>query len=274
MTAERSALLQKSGPVGGRAVAFVASEARSAAAATGLVPSSTSVVPSHPGNALLHEIDRHKSRAVRMRKSILTGARLLVEEGQRGGFRGRWAMLTATYRNEGAWEPKHVSVLRQRVFEWLKRRGVKARFVWCLELTRKLVPHYHFLIWLPRGLTIPKPDKQGWWPWGMTRVEWARRAVGYVAKYASKATPEAFAAMPKGARTHGVGGLTGEGARQLRWWKAPTFSRDALGPDADIRKVVGGYVDKCCGLFLRSPWHVVIGDRGRVFAWRDDLCEC
>jgi hypothetical protein len=208
-----------------------------------------------------------------LRKSILTGARLLVEEGQSGGFRGRWAMLTATYRNEVEWSPRHVSTLRQRVHEWIKRRGARARYVWCLELTKADRPHYHFLIWLPRGLTIPKPDKQGWWPWGSTRIEWARRAVGYVAKYASKATPEAMAALPKGARTHGVGGLMEEGARQLRWWKAPLFSRDALGASADIRKIVGGYVDKTQGLFLRSPWHVFIGDRGRVFAWRDDVCE-
>lgn len=246
---------------------------QNAAVSSGLVTSTTSVVLEHPGNAKLIEVDRCKCRANRMRKSILTGARLLVEEGQRGGYRGRWAMLTATYRNDVEWAPSHVSTLRQRVHEWLKRRGVVARYVWCLELTKRGVPHYHFLIWLPKGLTIPKPDKQGWWPWGMTRIEWAKRAVGYVAKYASKATPEAMDAMPKGARTHGVGGLLEEGKRELRWWKAPVFAREGLGEAADIRKVVGGYVDKACGgLFLRSPWHVHIGDRGRVFIWSDESC--
>jgi hypothetical protein len=238
---------------------------------TGLVPSTTSVAPlSHPANARFIEIDRCHIRAQRMRKSILTGARLLVEEGTHGGFRGRWAMLTATYRNDVEWQAKHVATLRQRVHEWIKRRGAKARYVWCLELTKAGRPHYHFLIWLPRGLTIPKPDKQGWWPWGSTRIEWARRAVGYVAKYASKATPEAMAALPRGARTHGVGGLMAEGARQLRWWKAPTFSRDALGALADIRKIVGGYTDRITGEFLASPWHIHLGARGRIFAWRDD----
>jgi hypothetical protein len=154
----------------------------------------------------------------------------------------------------------------------LKRRAVVARFVWCLELTKRLVPHYHVLVWLPRGLTIPKPDKRGWWPWGMTRIEWARRAVGYVAKYASKATPECMNAMPKGARTHGVGGLQPEGRRELRWWKSPTFTREHFGERADIRKIKGGYVDKCDGLFLRSPWHVVVGDRGRIFVWSEEQC--
>lgn len=250
-------------------------EGRENAGSSGLVLSRTSDTPavepgSHPANAGLLEIDRCKARANRMRKSILTGARLLVEEGRRGGFRGRWAMLTATYRQDCEWGPRHVSALLKHVRQWLQRRGAVGRFVWCLELTKRRVPHYHVLVWLPRGLTIPKPDKQGWWPWGMTRIEWARRAVGYVAKYASKATPEAMAAMPKGARTHGVGGLMEEGRRVLRWWKAPVFSRDALGELADIRKVVGGYADKCTGVFLRSPWHVWIGDRGRIFVWRDD----
>jgi hypothetical protein len=237
---------------------------------SGLVLSSTSQTPSASG---LIELDRYRARATRMRKSILTGARLLVEEGSRGGFRGRWAMLTATYRQDGEWGPRHVSELLSHVYKWLRRRGCTARFVWCLELTKAKRPHYHVLLWLPRGLTIPKPDKQGWWPWGSTRIEWARRAVGYVAKYASKAVPDAMRAMPKGARTHGVGGLQREGKRELRWWKAPTFVREGLGAAADIRKVQGGYADKCNGVFLRSPWHVHIGDRGRIFVWRDDH-EC
>lgn len=233
-------------------------------AALGLVPSTTSDT-AKPGKV---EVCPFHSRAVRMRKSILTGARLLVEEGIRGGFRGRWAMVTATYRSDVEWEPLHVTALMKAMREWLKRRGAKARFVWCLELTKAKRPHYHVLVWLPRGLTIPKPDKRGWWQWGMTRVEWARRAVGYVAKYASKATPDAMVHLPAGARTHGVGGLTEEARRIVRWWKSPLFSRDALGDLADIRKVLGGYMNKVTGEFLASPWRVGVDGAGRVWAWR------
>lgn len=240
----------------------MAADGCSSGAAAGLVPSTTT-------HTRVLEVDRFDSRAKRMRKSILTAARLHCEETAKPGFRpGRWAMVTLTYRNDDAWQAEHVTAVMNHVRNWLKRRAIEARFVWCMELTKRGRPHYHVLVRLPRGFTIPKPDKQGWWPWGMTRVEWARNAVGYVAKYASKATPEAMVALPKGARTHGVGGLSKEGKRELRWWKAPQFARDAFGPVADIAKVLGGYVDRTAGLFLASPWHVYIDGAGRVFAWR------
>ena len=104
----------------------------------------------------------------------------------------------------------------------------------------------------------------------MTRVEWAKNAVGYIAKYASKATPDSMVAVPKGARTHGVGGLNDESKRELRWWKAPGFARVGLGDLADIRKVLGGYACKSSGVFLASPWRVFLDGAGRVFAWRVD----
>ena len=236
-------------------------------ALSGLVTSTTSL---SAVNERLIEVDRCKTRLLRMRKSILTGSRLLVEEAKRGGFRGKWALLTATYRNEIEWQPKHVAALMNCVGSFLRRRGVRPRFVWCLELTRALKPHYHVLVWLPLGMTLPKPDKRGWWAWGSTRIEWARKAVGYLAKYASKATPETIKAIPKGARTHGVGGLGSESKRELRWWKSPERVRAFFGVAADIRKVVGGHVDACNGSFLRSPWHVHIGDRGRIYVWSDE----
>lgn len=231
-------------------------------ASHGLVPSTTTQTA--------FELDRFKARAARMRKSILTGARLHQAESVAAGFRGRWAMLTLTYREETDWAANHVRLFLTHVRQWLKRRRSAARFVWCLELTKRGRPHYHVLVRLSRGLTLPKPDKQGWWPHGLTRVEWARNAVGYVAKYASKATPEVMCDLPKGARTHGVGGLSDEGARELRWWKSPLAAREALGKVADIRKVLGGYADKTTGEFWRSPWHVYIDGAGRVFCWSDE----
>lgn len=141
--------------------------------------------------------------------------------------------------------------------------------MWALELTKRLRPHYHLLVWLPKGVTLPKPDKRGWWPHGMTRIEWARNAVGYLAKYASKFNPETAFALPKGMRTHGVGGLNDESARELRWWRSPTAAREALGALADIRKVLGGYADKRTGLFWPSPWRVFVDNLGRVFVYQE-----
>lgn len=236
----------------------------------GLVPSTTSGT----GQRVEFEIDRMKTRAARMRKSIITGARLHVQEATQGGFRGRWAMLTLTYREGCDSLPRHISGLLQCIRVYLRRagltrRGSGLRYVWAFELTKRLRPHYHLLIWLPRGVTLPKPDKRGWWQHGLTRIEWARNAVGYLAKYASKFSADVAAAMPKGFRTHGVGGLRDEGKRELRWWKSPLDAREALGLFADIRKTLGGYADKVTGLVWPSPWHVVFRPDGRVIAWKE-----
>jgi hypothetical protein len=243
---------------------------RTGALALGLVPSTTS----ETGARIEFEIDRFKVRAKRMRKSIITAGRLHVEEATKGGFRGAWAMLTLTYRDGVDALPRHISGLLSAIRMHLSRRGITRRgsgfrFVWALELTKRLRPHYHVLIRLPRGISLPKPDKRGWWQHGLTRIEWARNAIGYLAKYASKFTEDCAAALPKGMRTHGVGGLNPESKRELRWWKAPTEAREQLGAAADIRKVLGGYADKNTGLYWPSPWHVFITKDGRTIAWKE-----
>ena len=214
-------------------------------------------------------MDTQKARATRMRKSLLTSARLHVEESEKPGFRpGWWAFVTFTYRPDVLYSSRHISDVIVRLREWAKRKRVDVRYLWCLELTRKGQPHYHLMVRLPRGVMLPKPDKAGWWKHGMTNIQKARNAIGYMAKYASKCTTETMQFFPKGARSHGVGGLTGEARRELRWWKAPLFVRDALGLQADIRKVIGGYVNRVTGEVYESPWRVLIDGAGRVFAWK------
>jgi hypothetical protein len=142
------------------------------------------------------------------------------------------------------------------------------RYTWVLELTQRLRPHYHVLFWLPRGIKLPKPDDAGWWTHGSTRIEWARHAVGYIVKYASKFCAEMAMHLPRGYRTHAVGGLNEESKRELRWWKSPLDAREALGLFADIRKIVGGYADKHTGLFWPSPWRVLVQPDGRLIAWK------
>jgi hypothetical protein len=212
---------------------------------------------------------------MRLKKSIITGARLHDQEATKGSMRGAWYMLTATYREGSDPSPRDVSDLVRAIRRYFNRvAGLKYRshrprfrYLWVGELTKRLRPHYHLLIWIPRGIFIPKVDSRGWWSHGMTKIEKARNAVGYLAKYASKFTGAMAEAFPKGFRTHGVGGLGDESKRELRWWKAPKDARDALGPDADIRKVPGGYADKRTGDFWPSPWRVYF-DKGRTIAWK------
>lgn len=249
-----------------------ASKAGRAAAGLGLVHSSTSDTPALRRVSL--QLDQNRMRAARLRKSIITGARLHDEEARQGSARGAWYMLTATYAEGSDFSPRDVSELVKRIrghFNRFARRkgvgGARFRYLWVGELTKRLRPHYHLLIWIPRGFFIPMADRRGWWPHGMTRMERARNAVGYLAKYASKFTAACVDAFPKGFRTHAVGGLSDEARRELRWWKAPLDAREALGPDADIRKVFGGYADRRTGDFWPSPWRVCF-DRGRVIAWK------
>lgn len=129
----------------------------------GLVPSSTSGTREEKEAAAGgYRIDPVESRLKRMKRRVLTGARLHQEQQPR--FKA--AMLTLTYREDGEWQPRHVSELLACVRKWVERRGVRFRYVWVLELTKAGRPHYHVLIWLPRGLTLPKPGKQGWWVHG------------------------------------------------------------------------------------------------------------
>lgn len=237
------------------------SDAAPGGEAAGLVYSQTSgTAPQGP-----IRVDRQASRVKRLRCSVLTAARLHVQE------RPRWrvAMLTLTYRPDVDWAPGQVSSVVRHIRQWLRRKGHDMRFVWVQEFTKKGRPHYHLLLWLPLGLTIPKPDKQGWWPCGMTKIEWARNAVGYIAKYASKG--DSLVQPAKGARMHGNGGLTGDALVEQRWWKLPGWLRHDVKPSDRVRRALpgtgGGFIHPDSGEVYRSPW-VVFFKHGSVFLER------
>ena len=80
-------------------------------------------------------------------------------------------MVTLTYRDDVDWSPRQVSNYLKCVREWARRKAIFLHYVWVLELTKRGRPHYHVLFWLPKGVSMPKADKQGWWKHGMTRSE-------------------------------------------------------------------------------------------------------
>lgn len=200
-------------------------------------------------------IDREATRLKRLKCSVLTAARLHQQQ------RSKWrvAMVTLTYRPDVEWAPGQISALVRHIRQYLARCGVSMRHVWVQEFTKKGKPHYHMLLWLPAGRTLPKPDKRGWWPWGFTKIEWARNAVGYIAKYASKG--DSLHKPAKGARMHGNGGLTDECLLEQRWWKLPTWLREKADYRDGVRRAVsgtgGGFVNPSTGEVYRSPWVVV-----------------
>lgn len=225
-------------------------------AAAGLVTTGTSDTRRFKLGRVITAEEQRLKRLRKMKQNVITSARLHVEEANKGGFRGRWAMLTLTYRDSEKWVSKQVTELLKCLRQYAKRRGFEARYTWVLELTQRGRPHYHVLVWLPKGRTLPKPDKQGWWKYGMTKIEWARNAVGYLAKYASKGI-EDFSRIPSGARLSGFGGLNQQSRIELRWWKLPGWLRKVWNEVCDVGRVPGGYVQRSTGHFLASPFRVV-----------------
>lgn len=234
----------------------MAADGSASIASAGLVSSATS----HKRYRIKRMITQEEVRAARitrMRKNVITAARLHVQRARTGGFRGRWALLTLTYRDDVRWIAKQVASLLTHLRNYGNRAGFVTRYVWVLELTKRLRPHYHVLVWLPKGRSLPKPDKQGWWPHGMTKIEWARNAVGYLAKYASKAEPEQHDAIPSGARLSGVGGLERDQRIELRWWKSPLWVRQIFTTICDLgRSPGGGFVNRETGEFAASRYRV------------------
>jgi hypothetical protein len=250
-------------------------EGQREALALGLVHYKTSGHDTPKQGRVSIEIDRDLSRARRLRKNVITSARLHDEEAKATGFRGAWYMLTLTYRDGSRCSPRDVSELLRFMRRHFNRARTRAqrfvgqvfRYLWVGELTLAGRPHYHLLIWVPKGMYFGKVDQRGWWPHGMSQMEKARNAVGYLAKYASKFTSLVAGKFPKGFRTSGCGGLNDESKRELRWWKSPSSAREVLGPDADIRKAKGGWFDKLTGEFWPSPWRVTFFG-GRTIAWK------
>lgn len=214
-------------------------------------------------------------RVKRLRTTVGHAARLLHFDahGERDAQRWNKKFITLTYRRAQDWAPNHITKFVHVVYNWCKRNGVKARYVWVAELQARGALHYHMVLWLPKGKFLPTPDKQGWWPHGQTNTVTAQSPISYIAKYASKTTADQAHQYPKGARMHGVGGLGAEPRRHVRYWMAPMWVRDVLSGRADIRKVSGGYMDKFTGEFLPSPWRVLLGPGGQKWAYRIDESE-
>jgi hypothetical protein len=215
-----------------------------------------------PGHGATITVDTRAGRLRRMRRAVLTSARLLEADAPKGGFRYRPAMLTLTYRAGVEWGASHVRDCLRLARAWAKRKGFTLRYVWVAELQQRGAVHYHVVVWLP--FRMPMPDRCGWWPHGATRVEWARCAVAYLAKYASKGQ-HAAGTFPKGCRIHGAGGLSEAAARCRRWWLFPREVREVASPSHDVRRLKGGgFVARSSGEVLPPLWGLVAASAGAV----------
>ena len=124
------------------------------------------------------------------------------------------------------------------------------------ELQERGAVHYHLIAWVPRHLSVPKPDKSGMWRHGSSRIETLRCGAAYASKYASKG--DDGSEFPRGLRLHGRGGLSPSEKRAVRWWCLARWVREHFREAIrDIRKIKGGYLSRDDGEFLPSPWRVI-----------------
>lgn len=231
------------------------------AAGAGLVSVSTK------GTALLEVgigesvvFNRAECRWKRLRKNLGVAAKL----HQVSAPRHRALMVTLTYADANGWQPNHVKEYLRHVRQWFKRvTGQAVRYVWVAEIqpermrrTGQAVMHYHVVFWMPRHVTMPKADKRGWWPHGMTKTEVAQKAVGYVMKYASKFDTKQ--GIIHGARVYGVGGLAAADRGVRRWCNWPAFVQArASVSDRFARAAGGGWTNLATGEWWRSEYRVV-----------------
>ena len=191
------------------------------------------------------------ARLRKMSRAVLGTATAIQECLQKEGIRYRAALITLTYAPGQKWEAKDISRLCNLYRMWAKRKEIKISGVWVLELTQAGVPHYHLLLFIPRGYTPPLPDKQGWWRKGMTNAKWAKSPVGYIAKYASKGTA---GDLPNGARLHGHIGLTNTMLALRSWFIAPAWLRKMCERGNRLKKVGSWWRDCVTRIEYRTPW--------------------
>lgn len=168
----------------------------------------------------------------------------------------RCAFITITYRPDAVWAAYHITQLQKCYEMWAKRRSIKISIVWVMELTKNGVPHYHLLIWLPKGITPPMPDKQGWWKHGNTNATWLKKPSRYIAKYFSKSpSKDGKHAFPKGARIFGHRGLSAMAMAVKRHYSLPYWLRKITEIGANCVKCFGGWwYNADIDYSFRSPW--------------------
>lgn len=225
-------------------------------AAAGLVPFSGTSDPREPGRYL---VDATIGRLARMKRTVRAVARSVQEVALAGQGRVAPWLVTLTYAEVDGWGPRHVSAFLHCLRQWARRRGFEIPYVWTAELQKRGAVHYHVVVWLPVRISMPRPDKQGWWRYGMTNRVRARKPVGYLVKYASKGGDVVF---PRGLRLCGYGGLTAQG-RAVRYWLclSPWLVRKA-GHFQRVSRLPGGFwLLEGTGELVRSAWEFVRFDQ-------------
>lgn len=229
------------------------------AAGAGLVSVSTThtglISPVGPLGAMPVLIEKELARFTRLQKNVGIAAKLHMLDVQ-PGLRVNVVMVTTTYRNGDDWRSTHQTAFITLVRNWYKRlTGEKLSYVWVAETQERGAIHYHCIFWLRKGVTMPKADKRGWWPHGMTNTLKSTAPVAYLMSYAKKLKSKKD--LPHGARIYGIGGLSKERTCVRRWINWPSFIQArAAVTDSYSRQVGGGWLNRSSGEWFPSEYAV------------------
>lgn len=143
------------------------------------------------------EVTSRGTRLRRAKRRVGSWGRLMQPLVTAG--RADLLLVTLTYRPGVDYDKSHLPAFMR----WLRRLlgddlyGV-ARVA---EVQRRGAVHHHVAVAVRRGVRVPMPDKADGWRHGMTRVEKARRGVGYLVAYMGK---EYQKDLPRGMRMFAV----------------------------------------------------------------------
>jgi hypothetical protein len=203
------------------------------------------------------KIDHDEARFVRLQKGVGIAAKLQQMETEGRGY--QVLFVTLTYHHGDHWRGTHLTAYMDKVRNHYRAAtGDRLRYVWVGETQERGAIHYHVIFWVKKTYFMPKADRRGWWPHGMTKTEKARLAggsvvylMGYIKKQKSKE------GLPHGARIFGVGGLSDAGRCVRRWVHLPSFLQARVDCTARVfRAPGGGWLDERTGETWPSEWGV------------------
>lgn len=209
----------------------------------------------------INEVTSHEIRLGRMRKRLSIFANW-KEEVDDYISEVDVIRVTLTYRGVDDWRPKHITEFIRKVRRYLGKSMYG--YFWVSEMQKRGAVHYHVAFVVKKGMRFPKPDDEGYWTYGMTRIEKIRHIYSYFAKYMQK--EEQKEGYPKGIRVFGSSiYVHKEGIKMMQkpqWLQQAilklvietedTSQRVKLLSLAGFRKVKGGY--QCAGCFIVNPY--------------------
>ncbi len=195
------------------------------------------------------------------------------------------ALITLTYPANEYWKPEHITKFINHLRNYAKRNwGEKLRYTWVAETTKKGVIHYHVVVWHPRKEKFPKPDKQGWWPHGISQIAGVRKGVyDYLVKYISKGSDMAQVGLVQysksgrrqAIRIFGYGGLLAKDREFLTHQMLPHYIKSIFGPipfGQTIKRVKGGW--QCGKTFVSSNFESYWDELNKVMVYEYGRSWC